>query len=71
MFLHVHGHTSFRGTHIVDMPFIASLSLSQFGKTPLISSSEMGELEVVKELLAAGANTEAKDKVGGCLLEVI
>ena len=33
--------------------------------TPLIMASEQGHLEVVQTLLAAGANKEAKDVVGG------
>lgn len=37
----------------------------QFGETALIRASRNGHPEVVKALLAAGANKAAKDKVGG------
>ena len=38
---------------------------SQFSQTALILASEKGHDAVVRALLAAGANTEAKDQVGG------
>ena len=39
--------------------------ISQDGRTALISASEEGHLEVVKAMLAAGADMEAVDEVGG------
>ncbi len=41
------------------------LCTSQEGRTPLWWASHNGYPEVVKELLGAGANMEAKDEVGG------
>ena len=41
-------------------------AVSQNGWTPLIAASHNGRLEVVGALLAAGADKEAKDEVGGC-----
>ena len=38
--------------------------VSQIGSTALIWASSKGHLEVVKALLAAGTDTEAKDEVG-------
>ena len=38
---------------------------TQNGLTALISASYFGHVESVKALLAAGANKEAKDNVGG------
>ena len=39
--------------------------MSQDGDTALTWASYIGHLEVVKVLLIAGADKEAKDKVGG------
>ena len=38
---------------------------SQNGWTALIEASAMGHLEVVKALVAAGADVNVKDNVGG------
>ena len=48
---------------IIIQPWTA---VSQNGWTPLIAASHNGRLEVVGALLAAGADKEAKDEVGGC-----
>ena len=37
--------------------------VSQFGDTALMSATDNGHLEVVKALLASGADKEAKNKV--------
>ena len=37
---------------------------SQFGQTALMTASNKGQLEVVKLLVAAGADVNAKDNVG-------
>ena len=39
--------------------------MTQDGRTPLFIATQEGHLEVAQVLLAAGANTEAKDKVRG------
>ena len=39
----------------------------QYGRTPLLSASENGHKEVVQLLVDHGAETDAKNKVRGCL----
>ena len=42
-----------------------SYVILQYDETALILASEVGKPDAVKALLAAGANKEAKNKVGG------
>ena len=43
------------------------LMIFQSGVTALVAASRSGHLDIVKVLLAAGAEKEAKNRVGGYL----
>ena len=46
---------------------VTDTNWSQMGRTALMTASEGGYLGVVRVLLAAGANTEAKESVVGAV----
>ena len=53
-----------RDESLVMLMLLDMCVVSQIGSTALIWASSKGHLEVVKALLAAGTDTEAKDEVG-------
>ena len=53
-----------RTSHVQEAPFLLHPLLLQFGRVPLMWASSNGHLEVVKILVASGADVNANDEVG-------
>ena len=53
----------------LDPPLAFPLLIEEAGPQGLIEASKAGDLEAVIGLLAAGADVEAKNKVGGEVIE--